>query len=376
VDESDADAKALSVDRRGLLKAAAGAAGLLVAPSFGRQNATRTAESPTIAASGSAGRTITLEEHFATPEVLDAIAKAWPGDPLVDLIQANRAKLLDLGDNRIAEMDASQIDLQVLSLMGIGMDRLAPADATALSHDSNDNLAAAIHAHPDRLAGFAALAMQDPEKAALEFERCVRQLKFKGALINGATNGVFLDNPRSTPVLEAAQALDVPIYLHPGLPPTAVREAYYSELPRELGFILSLPGWGWHVEAGMHSMRLIVSGVFDRFPRLKIVLGHMGEAVPFFLARSEGFLGPRAKSLNRHISDYFYENFYFTTSGYFSLPPFLCALQIFGADRILFSVDHPFNTMAQGRAFLNGLPISPDDMRKITHGNAERVFKL
>lgn len=204
----------------------------------------------------------------------------------------------------------------------------------------------------------------------------MRELKFKGALINGATNGVFLDHPRYTPVLEAAQALDVPIYLHPGLPPPVVRQAYYSELPRELGFILSLPGWGWHVEAGMHSMRLIISGVFDRLPRLQIVLGHLGEAVPFFLVRSEGFLAPWTKTLQRRISDYFHENFYVTTSGYFSVPPFLCTLEVFGADRILFSVDHPFNSMAQGRAFLNALPVIPEDFAKITHGNAERVLKL
>lgn len=321
-------------------------------------------------------RTITLEEHFITPGVLDAVVKAWAGDPLVGLVQANGAKLLDVGPGRIAEMDAAQVDVQVLSLMGVGMDRLDAADAAALSCDANDQLAAAVQAHPDRFAGFANLPMQQPEKAAAELERCVRGLKFKGALINGATNGVFLDHPSYTPVLEAAQALNVPIYLHPGLPPAAVRQAYYSELPRELGFILSLPGWGWHVELGMHAMRLIISGVFDRLPKLQIVLGHLGEAVPFFLVRSEGFLAPFAKTLQRRISDYFHENFYFTTSGFFSVPPFLCTLEVFGADRILFSVDHPFNSMAQGRAFLNALPVSPEDLAKITHANAERVLKL
>jgi uncharacterized protein len=357
------------MDRRDILKiAAAGAVGLVGHPAM-------TGE-PRQTAPGKRTRTITLEEHFATPEVLGAIVKAWAGDPLADLVQAKRAKLLDVGSGRIVEMDAAQIDVQVLSLMGEGMDRLDAADAAALSHDANDKLAAIVRMHPDRFAGFADLPLQQPEKAAAELERCVRELKFKGALINGATNGVFLDHPRYTPLLEAAQALDVPIYLHPGLPPPAVRQAYYSDLPRELGFVLSLPGWGWHVEAGMHSMRLIISGVFDRFPGLQIVLGHLGEAVPFFLARSEEFLAPWAKTLQRRISDYFHENFYVTTSGYFSVPPFLCALEVFGPDRILFSVDHPFNSMAQGRAFLNALPVSHDDFAKITHGNAERVLRL
>lgn len=253
-----------SMHRRDILKiAAAGAAGMVGHPAMAgepRQAAPRPGEKlPT--APGKKTRTITLEEHFATPEVLGAILKAWAGDPLVDLLQANRVKLLDVGSGRIGEMDATQIDVQVLSLMGVGMDRLDPADAAALSHDANDRLAAIVQAHPDRFAGLADLPLQQPEKAAAELERCVRELKFKGALINGATNGVFLDHPRYTPVLEAAQALDVPIYLHPGLPPAVVRQAYYSELPRELGFVLSLPGWGWHVEAGMHSMRMVISGL-------------------------------------------------------------------------------------------------------------------
>jgi uncharacterized protein len=321
-------------------------------------------------------RTITLEEHFSTPEFQEAIAKVWRGDPMLDLLQASRGKLLDVGKDRIADMDAAGIDMQVLSLSGIGMDKLDPATATALARDTNDKLAVAVQAHPDRFAAFATLALQEPEKAAVELERCVRQLGFKGALVNGTTNGLFLDHPRFTPLFEAAQALDVPVYLHPGLPPEVVKEAYYGGLPRDLGFFLSIAAWGWHVETGMHSLRLITSGLFDRLPKLKIIIGHMGEALPYFIVRADAVLAQAAKHLERRISEYFHEHFYITTSGYFSLPPFLCALQVAGADRILFSVDYPFSPNALGRAFLNGLSVSPEDMAKIAHGNAERLLKL
>jgi predicted TIM-barrel fold metal-dependent hydrolase len=321
-------------------------------------------------------RTITLEEHISTPEFLEVTAKVLHGDSVMDFWKANRAKLLDVGKDRIAEMDAAGIDLQVLSLSGHGMDMLDPATATALARHTNDKLAAAVQAHPERFAAFATLALQEPEKAALEFERCVRQLGFKGALVNGTSDGHFLDHPRFTPLFEAAQALDVPIYLHPGPPPEVVKEAYYGGLSGNLGFVLSTAGWGWHVETGMHCLRLIVSGLFDRFPKLTIIVGHMGEALPYYIVRADAFLAESAKHLRRRVLEYFHEHFYITTSGCFSLPPFLCALQVAGADRILFSVDYPFSPNALGRAFLDTLPVSPEEIAKIAHRNAERLLKL
>lgn len=321
-------------------------------------------------------RTITLEEHFLTPEILEAMAKAGPGDPVVELLRTNSAKLFDLGKGRIADMDDSRIDMQVLSLSGVGMDKLDAATATALARDANDKLVAAVQAHPDRFAAFAAVALHEPEKAAVEFERCVRKLGFKGAMVNGTTNGLFLDHQRFTPLFETAQALDVPVYLHPGPPPKTVNEAYYSGLPDDLGFALSVAAWGWHVETGMHCLRLIVSGLFDRLPKLKIIIGHMGEALPFGIVRADAVLASGAKQLKRRVSDYFHQHFYITSSGFFSQPPFLCALQVVGADRLLFSIDYPFSPNAPGRAFLNALPVSPDDMAKFTHGNAERLLKL
>lgn len=320
-------------------------------------------------------RAITLEEHFSTPEFLEAMAEVRQGDPVVDMWRANRDKLFDVGKDRIADMDAAGIAVQVLSLSG-SMDKLDSAMATGLARDTNDRLAEAVRARPDRFAAFATLALQEPEKAALEFERCVRQLGFKGALVYGTTEGQFLDHPRFTPFFEAAQALDVPVYLHPWLPPDDVRKAYYGGLPGDLGFVLSAPGWGWHAEAGMHCLRLIISGLFDRFPRLKIIVGHLGEGLPFYMDRSDVFLARSAAHLKRRVSEYFHENFYVTTSGCFTLPPFLCALQAVGVDRMLFSVDYPYDANATGRAFLDALPVSAEDKAKISHGNAERLLKL
>jgi hypothetical protein len=287
-----------------------------------------------------------------------------------------REKLLDLGDLRIAEMDAGGIDVQVLSLVNCNLDRLEPATATPLVRGANDELAAAVSKHPDRFAGFAALALQDPKAAAAEFERCVCKLGFKGALVHGAVNGVFLDQPQFAPLFETAQALDVPIYLHPTPPVQPVQTAYFEGLPGSTGFLLSTAAWGWHAELGMHCLRLIASGLFDRFPKLKIIIGHMGENLPFSIARADSILARGASHLQRRVADYFCENFYVTTSGYFTVPPLLCALQVVGADRILFSVDYPFSPNTEARDFLNALPVSPDDLEKIAHGNADRLLKL
>jgi len=320
-------------------------------------------------------RTITLEEHFATPDFLKATTPLVPAGR-VNFVQAVESKLLDLGQGRIAEMDAAGIDVQVLSLTGNGMDMLDGPTATALARDANDKLDAAVRAHPKRFAAFAALALQNPEKAAAEFERCVRKLGFKGALVHGTTKGMFLDDPQFTPLFEAAQALDVPIYLHPSPPPKPVQEAYFGGLPGQVGFFLATAAWGWHVETGTHCLRLMASGLFDRFPKLRIIIGHMGEDLPFSIARAEMILSRDTKHLKRRVGEYFQEHFYITTSGYFTVPPFLCTLQVIGADRILFSVDYPYSPNAAGRNFLNALPVSPEDLGKISHGNAERLLKL
>lgn len=318
---------------------------------------------------------ITLEEHFSTPEFLEAMATVWQGDPILAMWRANQARLFEVGEARIADMDAAGIEIQVLSLSG-SLDKLDAPKATALATATNDRLAAIVRAYPDRFAGFAALALQEPEEAARELERCVGRLGFKGALVNGTCRGLFLDDPRFSPLFETAQSLDVPIYLHPGLPPEEVRKAYYEGLPGELGFVLATPGWGWHAEAGMHCLRLMLAGVFDRFPRLKIIIGHLGEALPYYIVRADDFLARGPVRPKRRILEYFRDHFYITTSGCFSVPPFLCALQVAGVDRMLFSVDYPYDSNAKGKEFLDALPVSDEDRAKIAYGNAKRLLKL
>ena len=320
-------------------------------------------------------RTIALEEHISTPALQEAFAAGTRGAPS-EYVRTIQEKLLDLGAGRIANMDAAGIDMQVLSLAVASLDRLEPATVTALARDANDRMAAAVRAHPTRFAAFAAVHLREPEQAAAELERCVRTLGFKGALVNGTSAGLFLDDPRFTPFWEAAHSLGVPVYLHPAPPPEPVQQAYFSGLPDNLAFFLSTAAWGWHVETGLHVLRLIVSGLFDRYPGLQLIIGHMGENLPFSLARADTILARSRASLQRRVADYAHGHLHLTTSGYFTLPPLLCALQVFGADRILFSVDYPYSTNAQGRAFLDALPLSPADQHKIAHANAERLLNL
>ena len=319
-------------------------------------------------------RIITLEEHITTPSIVKASSNGQAPLTSNAYIQSLHAKLLNVGDGRVADMDASGISVQVLSISASPIDRLEVSEAQTLARDANDILAAAVKAHPDRFAAFCTLALQHPESAAAELQRCAK-LGFKGVMVNGTVNGQFLDDPKFTPFFEAAQALDLPIYLHPAPPPKPVMDAYFSGLG-QLGFFLSTAGWGWHVETGLHSLRLIVSGLFDRFPKLKMIIGHMGENIPFSLARSQMVFARGALNLKKQLGDYFQENFWLTTSGYFSLPPFLCMLQVVGADRILFSVDYPFSPNTVGRKFLDSLPVSNEDLEKIAHRNAELLLKL
>jgi predicted TIM-barrel fold metal-dependent hydrolase len=286
-------------------------------------------------------------------------------------------KLLDLGAGRIAAMDEAGIDFQVMSLAAMGFDALDAATATALAQDVNDELAAAVSAHPERLGGFATLGLKDPVAAAEELERCVTKLGFRGALVDGTVGGLFLDDARFLPVFEAAERLGVPVYLHPAPPPEPVKQAYFSGLPGELGMLLSIAGWGWHAETGLHTLRLIVSGLFDKVPGLQLIIGHMGEGLPYAMARSSGILSGPAK-LQRPVAEYFKTNIHLTTSGYFSLPPLKCALEVVGIERMMFSVDYPFSANTRGRKFLEeavGI-MSAEDVERLAGGNAERLLGL
>ena len=325
-------------------------------------------------------RTIALEEHFVTNSFLKATGAHGNG-PAPWFAQI-RTRLLDIGADRVADMDAAGIDLQVLSLASMGFEGLDAETGSALARDVNDELAEAVRAHPGRLGGFAALALKTPETAAKELERCVTRLGFCGALVNGTVSGeagetLFLDDARFMPMFEAAVQLGVPIYLHPALPPQPVREAYFSGLAGELGFLLSIAGWGWHAETGLHTLRLIVSGLFDRLPALQLIIGHMGEGLPYALARSNAVLS-RGAQLKQPVAEYFQTNIHCTTSGYFTVPPLRCAMDVIGIDRMMFSVDYPYAGNAQGRSYLDALAkeLSEEEMAKLTHGNAEKLLKV
>jgi uncharacterized protein len=321
-------------------------------------------------AAGGAVRVIAIEEHFLTAGVAAATASYRPASGQDGLL----AKLDDLGGGRLADMDRAGIDVQVLSVSPPGTQELDAAAAVPLAREANDKLAAAVAAHPDRFAGFATLPTADPAAAAAELDRGVTALGFKGAMIHGHTRGRFLDDPVYLPIFERAAALRVPIYLHPTYPAPPVAQAYYGGFAAPVSGVLATAGWGWHAETGLHALRLVLSGVFDRFPGLQVIIGHMGENIPFSLARADERLTPVATHLKRRVGEYFEQNFYITTSGYFTDPPLLCALMVLGAGRIMFSVDYPYSDNAAGRAFLDRAPISAADREKIAHGNAERLL--
>jgi len=326
------------------------------------------------AAKKSGMRVIAVEEHVGTPQLSAALKAA--GIKSREPQPALAAKLNDLGAGRLADMDAAGIDMQVLSVAGDGLEKLDRDTGISVARDINDMLANAVKSHPDRFAAFAVLPLQAPDAAAAELERCVTKVGFKGALISGTINGRFLDNPVFQPVFAAAEQLDVPIYLHPAPPPPAVYQAYYGDLPAPLAYQFSTSAWGWHVETGMHTLRMVVAGLFDRFPKLQILIGHMGENLPFSLVRADGRLTGLNPHLKQRVAEYFRTNFYITTSAYFTAPPLLCALQVFGADRMLFAVDYPFSSNADGRKMLDTAAISPNDLAKIAHKNSERLLKL
>jgi predicted TIM-barrel fold metal-dependent hydrolase len=327
---------------------------------------------------GSAGaaplRTITLEEHFLSRAFVDAGGYPTTFGPPEDT-------LFDLDDGRIADMDAAGIDVQVLSIASPGTEHLPPAQARPLSRDVNDHLAAAIARHPDRFAGFAALPTADPAAAADELSRTVTEYRFVGAVINGHVNGRYLDDEYFWPILERAEQLGVPIYLHPTVPPQPTVEASYTgNFSPPMAFALSTGAWGWHIETATHVLRMIFAGVFDRYPRLQIVIGHMGEGLSFFVPRLDWVFGHARMSvttgLQRPISGYLQENVSYTFSGFNWIPNFLNLVAQVGVERIMFSADYPFVSATEARRFLDELPVSHADKRRIAHGNAETLLGL
>jgi predicted TIM-barrel fold metal-dependent hydrolase len=323
-------------------------------------------------------RTITLEEHFVSPGFA-----AGPGKDFIGQLR-NRGphgartyeQLQDIGDKRIAEMDAAGIDMQVLSLNSPGVEQAEAVEQLPIAVEANDLLAEAVRKNPRRFAAFAALATAAPDKAAEELDRRVRQQGFKGTLINGHTRGRYLDDKFFWPILERAEALNVPIYLHPTVPPKAVVEASFAGFSPPVTAVFASAGWGWHIETAVHLIRMILGGVFDRYPRLQVVIGHLGEGIPFMLPRLNKNLPKEMTKLDRPLGAYLRENVHYTFGGFNFAATFLDLLLEVGVERIMFSVDHPWGSMAEARAFLQQLPVSEADRERIAHGNAEKLLRL
>jgi len=323
-------------------------------------------------------KTIAIEEHFITPMYRQKVAaNEFRNFYLTsrseqighDIVEQNS----DLGAKRLAHMDAAGIDVQVLSFGSPGPQGFGADVAIPMAKDANDLAHAAVKAHPDRFAAFAALATADPGAAADELARCVTQLGFKGAMIHGHTQGSFLDEKKYWVIFERAQALDVPIYLHPTLPhPDAVKAYFqgYEDLARA--------GWGFAVDTSCHFLRIVFAGVFDAYPRLKIILGHLGEGLPFAMHRLNDHTWRAAarRGLEKTPLQYLKDNLLVTTSGNWYEPAFLCTLLALGVDNILFAVDWPYEPNTAGMEFLKKLSISDADREKIAHGNAERVLRM
>jgi 2,3-dihydroxybenzoate decarboxylase len=331
-------------------------------------------------------RLIATEEAFAPTEYIDEFLKLTqridtPVSRYLGIYYKKAEAVRQLTDleYRLSDMDAHGVDVHLLSITAPGVQAFDARLGTDLAALANDRLAAAVAAHPTRFAGLGAVAPQDPAQAAGEVTRCMTALGMKGIIINSHTQGEYLDDPKFWPIFEAAVAADAPVYLHPNFPPETMIHAY-----ADYGMMGAL--WGFGAETSLHVLRLIMGGVFDAFPTLKIVLGHLGEALPFWLGRLDnryqnilrrGGLEPLGmKKLDRLPSEYFKSNFWITTSGMMSNEPLRFCLDMMSADRVMFAVDYPYEQTAEAVPFIRNAPLDEETMRKVTHANAENLFRI
>lgn len=313
-------------------------------------------------------RIIAVEEHFMHPALADHFGRAKEGPARI------MDRLFDTAELRLKEMDEAGIDLAVLSHQSPGSQRLDEDVAVGACRAVNDALAGIVAASPDRFAGFAMLPTEAPEAAAEELSRAVGDLGMKGAMIHGLSHGNFVDLDRYRPIFARAETLGVPIYLHPALPDKTVMERYYAPYT-ESHPMLPRAAWGFGVEAGTQAVRLILSGVFEAHPDLRILLGHLGEAIPFWLDRIDASFA-RPGNAPTDFADTFRRNFWVTTSGFFSDRALACTLDAMGVERVLFAVDWPYADNAEAVAWMKAAPVPEADRQAIFSGNAEALLGL
>ncbi|WDF81141.1 amidohydrolase family protein [Mucilaginibacter sp. KACC 22773] len=333
---------------------------------------------------------ITIEEHFTLREiskrVIDFNTKQIGGNSSANGIQKELMALVlptpddieDVGERRIKFMDESGIDMQLLSYGGSSPQNVADiALAIELCKEANNELADFIKQRPARFGGFAVLPVMDVNAACEELERAVNELGLRGAMISGTCNGRFFDEPAFFPIFSKAEVLGVPIYMHPAIIPKAIAEHYYQSenWPAVAGAMFASAGYGWHLDSGIGILRLIASAIFDKLPDLKIISGHWGELVPFFLNRLDDQLG-KTLQLDRKISDYYRSNIYITPSGLFSESQLQFAISEVGADQIIYSGDYPFLIDKRTKSFLENASISNEAKEKIAYKNAEKLLRL
>lgn len=329
-------------------------------------------------------RVIGLEEHVWTAELRDALIRF--GDDISVNSMSSRAetdhRLREVDTERIERMNAAGVDLQVLSITTPGTQVLDAAEAVPLARDANDFLADAIHRHPERFAALATLPTADPDAAATELERSVTHLGLHGAMVIPLTGELYLDHVSFRPIFEAAAELEVPLYLHPGQPLASVRQAMYSGFDEITELKLATGGWGWHVDAGLAALRLILAGTFDRHPNLQLILGRWGELLVSFAERADLF-SEGGSTLERRVLDYIRENLNVTPGGVLSHRMLMMAVDILGPDRVMYGDDDPYRGMkgefrgdGEARAFIESAPLNAADKSKLAHANAERLLKL
>ncbi|MDT3958497.1 amidohydrolase family protein [Staphylococcus kloosii] len=330
---------------------------------------------------------ITFEEHFVLKEVRqqmgDALKPSPNGVPLNAMLEALEKETgfsnedeINNHDQRIQFMDEQDVKMQVLSYGNGSPSLLKGAKAIELCQYTNDRLKQYIDEHTDRFLGFATLPINEPEAAATELKRCINELGFKGALIFGRPNGKFLDNPEFEVIFATAEQLDVPIYLHPAPISDAAYQAYYQSdnYSDATAATFASFGYGWHIDVGIHAMRLVLSGLFDRHPNLSMIIGHWGEFTPFFYERMDNVI--HAPNLDHDPSYYFKTNFYITPSGMLTKPQFNMVKNAVGIDHILYSADYPYVKPENLGTFLAELGLTSEEQDKVNYKNAEKLLKL